>query len=331
MEKNLISIFNEHDGKVSDKWSIYLNVYNELLSRYKKNEINLFEIGIQNGGSLEIWGKYFENAKLFVGCDIDQNCAQLEFKDERIKVLVGDANSADVVARVNSIASDFQIIIDDGSHTSRDIILSFLNYFEKLSDEGLYIIEDLHCSYWKEFDGGVFDLCSSMSFLKKIADAINAEHWGVNYSSEEIFKNFEQKYQLKVNKEIFLNIHSIEFFNSICVIRKKKAEDNFLGKRVFAGKLHVLTAEEVVNVVDLIHTPSQYSNILSDISSEPDKKIKNLILELDNEIKDKVVFEKLIDELRAEMLSLNGQVDLMRNSLSWRLTKPLRQLKNYFK
>jgi len=42
-------------GKVSDKWDSYLPIYDRLFGPRKDDAIGLLEIGVQNGGSLEIW------------------------------------------------------------------------------------------------------------------------------------------------------------------------------------------------------------------------------------------------------------------------------------
>ena len=60
-DKTLKQIYVEHTGKVSDKWSIYLSEYDRILSEYRHKPLCMLEIGIQNGGSLEIWSKYFTN------------------------------------------------------------------------------------------------------------------------------------------------------------------------------------------------------------------------------------------------------------------------------
>ena len=41
----------------------------------------------------------------------------------------------------------FDIIIDDGSHASKDILKTLSFFYDKLSDDGIYIIEDLHSNY----------------------------------------------------------------------------------------------------------------------------------------------------------------------------------------
>jgi hypothetical protein len=83
--KTLQELYLQHTGKVSDKWSLYLSVYDQILKSYRNANVRLLEIGVQNGGSLEIWSKYFSNAKLIVGCDINPECGKLRY-DEICKI-----------------------------------------------------------------------------------------------------------------------------------------------------------------------------------------------------------------------------------------------------
>ena len=109
----LTSVYHDHRGKVSDKWAVYISEYDRLFCELRDRELNVLEIGVQNGGSLEIWARYFEKAKNVIGCDIDHNCHSLEFVDPRITVVLGDAN---VDATENAILSKtpvYDLIIDD--------------------------------------------------------------------------------------------------------------------------------------------------------------------------------------------------------------------------
>lgn len=237
MENQLVSLYTRHSGKTSDKWSIYLEVYNRLFSEFKSKSIALLEIGIQNGGSLELWAQYFVNARKIVGCDINEMCRNLNYKDTRISVVVGDANTSEVELLVDTIQPEFHIIIDDGSHTSSDIVKSFARYFPKLLDDGLFVVEDLHCAYWAQFEGGLFDPQSSISFFKRLADVINFEHWGVKASREAVIRSFSNSYGIQINEELLAHIHSVEFYNSVCVVRKKTPASNVLGARVVVGEV----------------------------------------------------------------------------------------------
>jgi glycosyltransferase involved in cell wall biosynthesis len=233
--KTLKQVYAEHSGKVSDKWSIYLGEYERIFRDYRHEAICLLEIGIQNGGSLEILAKYFTQAKLFVGSDIDKNCTSLVFDDNRISLVVGDANTDTAQKEILAAAPSFNIILDDGSHRSSDIINSFCRYFPMLQDGGVFVIEDMHCSYWKEFEGGLFDPYSSIAFFKKLADVINYESWGVAKKRTGILKGFFSKHDILLDEKILQHIHSIEFINSMCVIKKNEPSCNLLGPRVVTG------------------------------------------------------------------------------------------------
>jgi glycosyltransferase involved in cell wall biosynthesis len=239
-KKTLHQLFAEHTGKVSDRWSLYLTEYDRLFDDYRDKPVRLLEIGIQNGGSLELWSKYFSNASVLIGCDINPDCARLSYDDPRIGVIVGDVNAPDVRERVFQRSPQFDIIIDDGSHLSSDIIKSFALYFPRVVEGGVFIAEDLHCSYWDKFEGGLFDPYSSISFFKRLADVINHEHWGIPKARADILRGIFTKYDCEVDEEALSQVHSVEFINSMCVVRKATAADNGLGRRVIAGSMELV-------------------------------------------------------------------------------------------
>ena len=148
MPSTLKDMHAGHTGKVCDKWDHNLVAYERILREFRTLPLTMLEIGVQNGGSLELWSKYFESGRTFIGCDIDERCRQLAFADERIHVVVGDSSTPGTKARILAVAGQFDVVIDDGSHTSGDIIKAFAQYFPLLRDGGIYVAEDLHCSYW---------------------------------------------------------------------------------------------------------------------------------------------------------------------------------------
>ena len=234
-QKTLTQLYASHTGKVSDKWSSYLVEYDRLFNPYRHKPINLLEIGIQNGGSIEIWAKYFEKAQTIIGCDINPDCESLRYDDPRISIVVGDANATKTYQKITKINTGFDLIIDDGSHTSGDIIQTFDKYFPQIKEDGLFVAEDLHCSYWKNYEGGLFNPHSSISFFKLLADIINHEHWGVDKKTQQLIAGFNKKYHTTLKPELLKQVHSIKFINSICVIRKQKHRHNKLGKRFISG------------------------------------------------------------------------------------------------
>lgn len=234
---NLKEVYKKHNGKISYKWESYLDIYDKIFAEFKNREINILEIGVQNGGSLEIWAKYFAKAKNVIGCDINDRCSQLNYQDGRIKIVIGDASQISTAEKVKEIVQNkgLDIVIDDGSHKSSDIIRTFVNFFPLLNYGGIYIIEDLCCGYWKNFEGGLFNYYSSVNFFKTLIDVVNYEHWRLNKPRSWILSKFEEKYGFKVDDQDLATIHSIEFYNSMCVIRKARPERNLIGLRIVVG------------------------------------------------------------------------------------------------
>jgi len=241
MQENLLTIFNNHKGKISDKWLSYIKEWNKLFLPLRQKQINLFEIGVLNGGSLEIWAKYFKQADNIIGCDINQACDQLKFSDQRISVLIGNANSDDIENQLQNLVTNLDIIIDDGSHKSSHIIHSFSRYFKYLRPGGLYIIEDLHTSYWDAFEGGFNTPYSSMGFLKTLADMVNFQHWRNQQTRKDVLKPYEKYFGTNFKEIDLCKINSVMFFNSLCVIRKNNQEDTALGNRIVVGSTEIIS------------------------------------------------------------------------------------------
>jgi hypothetical protein len=233
----LRDLYQDHQGKVSDRWSLYLREYQRILSSYREKRINLLEIGVQNGGSLELWGKFFPGAERIVGCDVNPRCGDLQFDDKRIQVVVGSAVDESVRERILALLPTIDIVIDDGSHQSRDIIAAFFGYFPRIVDGGVFIAEDMHCSYWSKFEGGLFHPLSSISLFKTLGDVVNREHWGIQTEPRELLDPFYSHYGIHISDEDLRHVHSVEFVNSMCVVRKEQPGVNDLGNRFVTGKI----------------------------------------------------------------------------------------------
>ena len=297
--KTLSELYAEHDGKVSDKWSLYLNVYEHLFTAFRDKPVRILEIGVQNGGSLEIWRKFFRNANIIVGCDINAECGQLTFSSDKIALIVGDANTSETEREILERSAEYDIVIDDGSHKSSDIIRSFTRYFGHVAEGGIYVAEDLHCSYWKKYEGGLYDPYSSMSFFKRLADAVNSEHWGIARQRTDILDPFAKKFCVTFDEKLLASIHSIEFSNSLCILRKARPEENELGRRIIAGR-HAAINDTIVQRAGTIRKPfDQTMNRWS---------LDKITFEEDIELKQDLVREqaKTIDSLQRKLVDFDA-------------------------
>jgi hypothetical protein len=129
----------------------YENVYEKYFNPIKNNVKLLCEIGIGGfstdldwlpGNSLKVWRDYFINAEI-LGLDIVKH----ELTDiERIKLDWLDQSKRDLVIEYSEKITDYDIIIDDGSHNVFDQQITLANFFKSLKSGGFYVLEDLHSS-----------------------------------------------------------------------------------------------------------------------------------------------------------------------------------------
>ena len=134
-------MFIEHEGYACDKLEHYLPIYEALFSRFtaRGQPIRLLQIGVQNGGSLQVWSKYLPEGSTIVGIDINPACIQLQM-EPNVSIRIGDAT--DPVALEHMLEdAKFDVIIDDGSHHSHDVIATFEGCFKRLGPSGVYIID----------------------------------------------------------------------------------------------------------------------------------------------------------------------------------------------
>ena len=69
-------LFEEH--RLIDKWVHYFNVYEKWFSSYRGKDIVFVEIGVYQGGSLQMWKNYFGKDAKIIGVDVDERCKEFE-------------------------------------------------------------------------------------------------------------------------------------------------------------------------------------------------------------------------------------------------------------
>ena len=124
------------------KWDGYFDVYEEHISKYIGQNAKLLEIGVAQGGSLEMWAKYLENPEIH-GIDLHPDIVNYKYDYDNIHLTVGDQGDIDFIESFIEKNNDFDIIIDDGSHVQNHQTLSLIVLFSALKQGGIYIIEDV--------------------------------------------------------------------------------------------------------------------------------------------------------------------------------------------
>ncbi len=205
--KVLASVYN------TDKWGEhwYAQHYETHFARLRHLKLNILEIGVggydnpkAGGGSLRMWRTYFPNSKIF-GIDI---CDKSYHDERRIKTFKGSQIDDDFLGHTLQEIGTIDIVIDDGSHINEHIIHTFEFLFPKISQKGMYVIEDVQTSYWKSYGGSSDNLNrtdTAMGFFKQLTDGLNH----VEYRLE----NYEPNYFDR-------NIIAMHFYHNMVFLQK---------------------------------------------------------------------------------------------------------------
>jgi cephalosporin hydroxylase len=170
----LAEIFFAHDGRRVNKWVHYLDIYHRHLERFRGQPITLVEFGVMHGGSLELWRKYFGPQARIIGVDINPECKK--FEDAQTQIFIGDQGDRDFLLGVADQVGPVDVIIEDGGHHPNQQLATFEVFYPRMSENGCFIIEDLHTSYWPTYSGGLRRKGTFMQFAKNRVDQLNAWH-----------------------------------------------------------------------------------------------------------------------------------------------------------
>jgi len=149
---DLERFFEEHQGGKIQKWMHYFEIYERHFARYRGTDVHILEIGVAHGGSLKMWREYFGPKAHVYGVDIEPSVKKLE--EDQVQIFVGDQTDVPFLESVAAAIPRIDILIDDGGHTMRQQEVTFRALFPLVAEDGVYLCEDLHTSYWGDFGGG---------------------------------------------------------------------------------------------------------------------------------------------------------------------------------
>lgn len=187
-------------GRYLNKLSCYAAVYESILAPLKGKTLNLLEIGINHGGSLQLWKEYLGPNVSIIGVDVQDHTF---YTEPQITCIQCDQGNLESLRHLKASIPMIDILIDDGSHMNQDQIQTFQMLFPKVAPGGLYIVEDTHTSYREPYGGGYKKPGSFIEYCKDLTNTLNrVEDHAIPFD------------------EVSEMIRSISFYSSMVIFKK---------------------------------------------------------------------------------------------------------------
>ena len=136
---------NRREGRGIWKWEHYFEIYHRHLSRFVGQRVDLLEIGIFSGGSLDMWRSYFGDRSHIYGIDIEEACRS--YASDHVSVFIGDQADRSFWSGFRAAVPGVDVVIDDGGHTPEQQLVTLEETLPHLRPGGVYICEDIHGSF----------------------------------------------------------------------------------------------------------------------------------------------------------------------------------------
>lgn len=177
LERSRLSFYGQPEGNIFHRTAsvietdkVTVHNYETLYSKYfelMQNRLHvrrIFEIGLGcnmgygPGHSIKLWRLFFPNAEIWMA-EYDQACADKyrgELLNAGVKIVTGDqADLRTLRSWVNITGGNFDVIIDDGGHSSMQQYNSLVVLFlHALRPGGVYILEDMQVARTPQFIDG---------------------------------------------------------------------------------------------------------------------------------------------------------------------------------
>ncbi len=215
---DLEQYFRGNTGRQIHKWRHYFEIYDRHLSRFRGTDVQVLEFGVAQGGSMQMWKQYFGPRCRIYGVDKNPACKQVE--EAQVEVFIGDQQDREFLRRLAGELPRIDVLIDDGGHRMKQQIHTFEELFPRVEENGVYLCEDLHTSYWRRFGGGYRRGGSFIEYAKNFIDELHAWH--------------SETERLRVSA-FTRSVHALHFYDSVLVIEKRPIAPPMHSKTGTAG------------------------------------------------------------------------------------------------
>lgn len=232
----------------------YHHMYAHLLKPFRHEpDLTLLEIGANTGESLDLWATYFSNVKSIYGvrwgiadkqmqpCKAGESCRKIHLIDadqSRLAHLqnvvmksLGDLKFSLNMASSSWAGTGYGIVIDDGSHVPRHMLLSFQTLWPYVRPGGVYVLEDIGFSYadrpgkiygYTIGDGGVGKPSPGnlVEKFKQLADVV-ARPWAMPRANFTVF-----------TPEVDSTVWSVQFTSGVIIVQKQTEDQQLMLRSV---------------------------------------------------------------------------------------------------
>ena len=195
-------IFYGQSHNICQKWQHYFSIYETHFAKYRGRRLRFLEIGVSQGGSLDMWKSYFGPRASIIGVDIDPACRR--FHDDQVEIIIGDQGDPAFLKQLAQQVGEVDAILDDGGHRMDQQILTFEHLYPLLKDGGVYMCEDVHTSYDPTHGGGLGKPDTFIEYMKTRIDDLH-----------------DWYYRNPDATSVARTTRSISFYDSIVVLEKK--------------------------------------------------------------------------------------------------------------
>lgn len=320
-------------GPILDKWVHYFPIYNRHLNRFRERPVRVLEIGVYGGGGLDLWQYYLGPQATLVGLDIDD--AAVRAVKGRFPVVLGDQEDPEVLHEIEREYGPFDIVIDDGGHAMRQQIVSVETLFPLLADDGVYLVEDTHTSYWQEFGGGLHDPDTFLEWSKRRVDDMHSRHnsdidrttvWATHLDGMHIYDSVvvldkarrHRPFNEMVGTSSYLFADRFSEGLGVELVATRDAvlaERDTLRGRITAWERDA--AAEPSTVLDEADATREELRLARAELQRARQRAADLHGRLD-------VTTAELDHTRNDLLDSWSQLNSLRKTMSWRVTSPLR-------
>lgn len=164
----------------SDKFGghLYTPIYHRLLQHLRDHPVRLLEIGVggyavpeAGGSSLRMWAEYFPAGRI-VGLDFHPKRLHLS---PRVTIVQGTQSDENLLRGIVAAHGPFDIIVDDGSHHTAQVLTSFRCLYSLQPAGGIYIVEDTQTAFSTKFDGEASGRGTIYDFANHLVRAMHAQ------------------------------------------------------------------------------------------------------------------------------------------------------------